>query len=451
MTTTIFEENPKDTNRSEGPIGDAKRVIEKQARQLAYDIRYQIKKEMGDKRLDPATLKREYIKGIQKSSQPPAIKLRARQMLLGEDYISNIETIASESLANAMYKVFVEGNDASNFELELDYLKELADVKDAKYKIRVTDKKTGNSYVRYATREKISELRSNPNISSVEMTEHGEPREGERTRGENTARVKGGKKDYDGDGKKESGAKEYRGVVHNAIQRRKGGIPDGKDTSSVREEFLGEIRKEEKKEKKNGKITGEGVDNSSIIKVFPDDQTAPSRHGMVVANSYQVDGPILSEKSISRSQQKFMGMVLATKRGKKAPSPEVAKAASEMSEKEAKKFAKTKHKGLPGHVKEASECESDEKDTRGDYARKEVIKNRIRAAVGVKNPIIMTDGYDSKYGRGEMGEPRGTQRMKVDPEAWEKSRKEWEKIHPDIYKPKTPQAKTKTKTKSKPA
>ena len=392
MTTTIFEENPKDTNRSEGPIGDAKKAIEKQARQLAYDIRYEIKKQMGDKQLDPATLKREYIKGLQKSSQPPAIKLRARQMLLGEDYISDIKTIASGSLANAMYKVFVEGNGNINSELDLDYLKELADVKDAKYKIRVTDKKTGNSYVRYATREKISELRSNPNISSVEMTEHGEPREGERTRGENTARVKGGKKDYDGDGKKESGAKEYRGVVHNAIQRRMGGVPDGKDTSSVKEEFLDEIKKEEK-EKKNGKITGEGVNNSNIIKVFPDDKTTPSRHGMVVANSYQVDGPILSEKAISRSQQKFMGMVLATKKGKKAPSPEVAKVASEMSEKEAKKFAKTKHKGLPGHVKEASECGGNEKnqDIRGDYARKEVIKNRIRAAVGVKNPIIMTD------------------------------------------------------------
>ena len=28
-------------------------------------------------------------------------------------------------------------------------------------------------------------------------------------------------KDWDGDGKVESGAKEYRGIVHNAIQKRK--------------------------------------------------------------------------------------------------------------------------------------------------------------------------------------------------------------------------------------
>ena len=43
------------------------------------------------------------------------------------------------------------------------------------------------------------------------------------------------KKDYDGDGKVESGAKEYRGVIHNKIQQKRGGKADGKDTSSVKE------------------------------------------------------------------------------------------------------------------------------------------------------------------------------------------------------------------------
>lgn len=38
------------------------------------------------------------------------------------------------------------------------------------------------------------------------------------------------KKDYDGDGKVESGSKEHAGVVHNAIQRAKGGKADGQDT-----------------------------------------------------------------------------------------------------------------------------------------------------------------------------------------------------------------------------
>ena len=55
-----------------------------------------------------------------------------------------------------------------------------------KYKVRVSDK-NGTSYVRYATREKINSLRANPNIQSVEMTEYGEPYEGEKSKGEQTA------------------------------------------------------------------------------------------------------------------------------------------------------------------------------------------------------------------------------------------------------------------------
>ena len=50
-----------------------------------------------------------------------------------------------------------------------------------------------------------------------------------------------------------------------------------------------------------------------------------------------------------------MGMVCATKKGKMAdPSPEVAKAAAGMSEKDACDFARTKHKGLPKKVAEES-------------------------------------------------------------------------------------------------
>lgn len=40
-----------------------------------------------------------------------------------------------------------------------------------KYKVRVKDRQSGSSYVRFATREKIAELRANPNIASVELTD----------------------------------------------------------------------------------------------------------------------------------------------------------------------------------------------------------------------------------------------------------------------------------------
>ena len=57
---------------------------------------------------------------------------------------------------------------------------------------------------------------------------------------------------------------------------------------------------------------------------------------------------VLHEKSVSKSQQRFFGMVRATQKGEtKAPSSEVARVASSIKMKDAKKFASTKHKGLP--------------------------------------------------------------------------------------------------------
>ena len=58
---------------------------------------------------------------------------------------------------------------------------------------------------------------------------------------------------------------------------------------------------------------------------------------------------VLHEKSVSKSQQRFFGMVRkAQKEGeKKTTSPEIARVASSIKMKDAKKFASTKHKGLP--------------------------------------------------------------------------------------------------------
>ena len=61
----------------------------------------------------------------------------------------------------------------------------------------------------------------------------------------------------------------------------------------------------------------------------------------------------VTEKAVSQAQQKFMGMVHAAQKGKKAASPEVAKVAKGMGKKDAKDFASTKHDGLPAHVKES--------------------------------------------------------------------------------------------------
>ena len=59
--------------------------------------------------------------------------------------------------------------------------------------------------------------------------------------------------------------------------------------------------------------------------------------------------------AVSKAQQRFMGMVHATQKGDmENPSPEVEKAADSMSDKDAKDFASTSHKGLPNKVKSES-------------------------------------------------------------------------------------------------
>ena len=269
----------ENTDKSAAPAGGggAKEKLEKQARQLAYDVRYKVRgalKAQSGGKSDPATVKKAYMAQLGKSPSNPAVKTRAKQMLMGEDYI-NLDKVVAEGVASAMYKVFVEhhqkdgeGNTIPHEEINEDETKEKT------YKVRVTDKESGNSYVRNASRSKIAELRNNPNISSVEMTEYGEVTKSEKAKGSKTASVKAGKGvDYDGDGKVESGSKEHAGVVHNAIQKKKGGTPDGKDTRketySWKEAFSGLIEK--KSEEEDKKITGKGVNNAKLIKVFPDE------------------------------------------------------------------------------------------------------------------------------------------------------------------------------------
>lgn len=70
----------------------------------------------------------------------------------------------------------------------------------------------------------------------------------------------------------------------------------------------------------------------------------------------EMDSLLVTEKAVSKAQQKFMGMVHATQKGEKAPSKEVGKVAKSMGKKDAKDFASTKHKGLPQHVKESREA-----------------------------------------------------------------------------------------------
>ena len=211
MNNEVFEE-------VQGAEGGAKAKLEKQARQLAYDTKYKVKQALAAKsggKADPATVSKMYMAQLSKSPAPPAVKALAKKKLLGEEYIDTRE-FAVDSVTQALLKVFAEKKEEVVEEVIEEEKKTRSG--ETKFHVRVRDKKTGNTYHRYATRAKIAELRANPNIESVEMTHQGE------------GETEKAKKDYDGDGKVESSSKEHAGAVHNAIQRAKGGTPDGKDT-----------------------------------------------------------------------------------------------------------------------------------------------------------------------------------------------------------------------------
>ena len=257
--------------------GGAKEKVEKQARQLAYDTRYKVRQSLKAKsggKADPMAVKKAYAGQLAKSPAPPAVKTRAKQMLMGEDYV-DVSKLVADTTASAMFKVFVEHHkkdaDGNVIPHEDEEITE-EESKEKTYKVRVTDKSSGNSYVRKASRAKIAELRNNPNISSVEMTEYGEVTKSEKYKGKKTAQAKGGggldpvgkeDGDVDNDGDKDSSDKYL-------MKRRKaiGKAMSKKESYSWREAFDGLI---EKKEEEDKKLTGKGVNNKNLIKVFPDE------------------------------------------------------------------------------------------------------------------------------------------------------------------------------------
>lgn len=346
--SNVGGDDNRSDNRSDNRESQGSKTPEKRVSQAVYDIRYRARREN-------LPLRQAYASYTQNSSLSEQEKSMVREKLFGKDgivkenYIGDISSLASNSVAKALYDVFSEkkceeiGEEYIE-ELKKDFFKkEISRIGresgERKYKIRVTDN-SGVSYVRYANREKINSLRANPNIREVEMTEYGEPYEGEKNKGEQTATAKSGK-DYDGDGNVESGAKEFRGSVHNAIQRKKGGNPDGQDTSNVKEQFAEKLDVKSKKKPKNKIVVYTNDDNKNMNE-----------------SSYSKFLRLLNDQGMEPNEDK---------------------------------------------LKEESSCESDDRsnnDPRSMPTKVNLIKNRLRAA-GAKNPIIMvSDEEDVKEGAG---------------------------------------------------
>ena len=205
MSNNVFEEAPQQG-------AGATDKVRKAARQLAYDTRYKVKQKFKDgQKADPASLKRAYMQQLGSSSAPGPVKLLAKKMLIGEETydFTDITDDLKSSSTSVFGKIFVEGGKY----VAKEEVEELDEDADTKFTIRVKDKKTGREYYRKADRAKISELRANPNIASVEISGRKESDTYDKTGG------KKAKKDYDGDGKIESGTAEYMGSRDKAIKK----------------------------------------------------------------------------------------------------------------------------------------------------------------------------------------------------------------------------------------
>ena len=268
MTKKIFEElparkhapakaAPAAASKGEGSVegGDS----EKKIRQAVYDIRYRARREGID-------LRAAYSQYMSNSNLTAPEQAAVRAKLFGKDgggdkkesYDMAMTDGATSAVAKAMFQVFVEKN------IKEEVIQE-DETSEKKYKVRVIDEKSGRSYVRYADRQKITELRAKG--LKVEMTEHGDPYEGKKDRkggldpvAKNPAKRDG---DVNNDGKKDktdSYIYNRRDAINKAIEKKKG----------MKEEFLadGTTSTEGQNTKK---INPSNVDNykTGAVKVMP--------------------------------------------------------------------------------------------------------------------------------------------------------------------------------------
>ena len=200
MDKNIFEEGPRRGHAA----GDTS--IEQQASQLASDIRYKARQKMkgaSGSNMSPAQVQALYRSLLGSSTAPGAVKAIVKKKLFKEQVDTGVVPV-SEHLKTTSTDVLT---------------RVFSEAEEKKFVIKVVDKATGNTSYRKADRTKIAELRANKNIRSVEITGRKEPDAAYKGDPKPNYGGKKAKKDYDGDGKIESGTAEYMGSRDKAIKK----------------------------------------------------------------------------------------------------------------------------------------------------------------------------------------------------------------------------------------
>ena len=344
---------PVDRNNKKENSG---KTPEERAKQAVYDIRYKAKR-------DEIPLIKAYTEYMKNSSISGQERDMIKAKLFGkvsggmraEDFNPIFKNAASDNVAKALFKVFVEKK-----EINIEDLKEFYSRLNSKgeriFHVRITDRKTGKSYTDDVTREKINRLRANPNILSVEMTEYRPPSESQRTSNTNTARVTAGK-GLDPVGK-EDGDVNNNGIENDKsdkyIMKKRGAI--GNAIATRKEEFIHEAETEDSNTQTID-VMKKGRKNK--VNTSPT-QGGNERVGLMAHN--ELEGELIAETGYSKFLKK---------------------------------------------VKEEMDCGSNDKkkknevDNRSLATKINIAKNIVRASTGIKNPMVMvSNGEDVKEGLG---------------------------------------------------
>jgi len=355
--------------------------VRKAARQLAYDVRYKVKGQFKDgQKTDPASLKRAYMQQLGKSPAPGPVKLLAKKMLIGEEYdFISVEETVIDSVSKIFGTVF-EGKEES-------------------FTLRVTDKKTGKTYYRKGNRAKISELRKNPNIASVEISGRSTSDTYDKTgqKGKKGKLDPVGKEDADvnNDGKvdkSDSYLKNRREKIGKAI---------------AKEEFIGEVAQDENKKKhdvmkgKNKIVVNPPVNEQQATMEKPSSGPSPEEKRQLEVKKRMLQKKMMLQKQAMQMQKQGR---LPLNYSEENEGNGACLKCGEIHE---------------GSCAPKSKESKETPDSRGNYAMMNLIKNKLRAR-GIKmsyepqGSMIESNVFDKvkadlekKHGKGSiMGTPK---------------------------------------------
>ena len=275
-----------------------------------------------------------------------------------------------------------------------------------KYKVRVKEKDTGSSYIRYATREKIAQLRADPKIASVEMTDEGEAPE---DKGEKKAQAKGGGLAVKAKKMKEK--KEKEAAAPAKPQKRsvttEGMDPVGQEDADIdndgdtdkSDEYLHKRRKAIGKAMKKRGTKKESFSNwREELKEITDVQDAKKIKGGKVNNKVVINPP-MGEEFDPQKVAEALGAELIDCQNEavepdgggsapQVPAP-VAKFVDELPQKAKKAVKKIKSMVTGEEVKPEGEVIDEKKLTKPEMKKKEEI---------VKSMKKDKKGFEGRYG-----------------------------------------------------